>query len=233
MKIKNTIIFADGREFSIQLQINDDTLLIENQEVSPPPAWAKLEFQQCSNCPLSKQTSPFCPIAKNLSQLATNFTSLLSHEKVKCIVESHDRTVIKNTDIQSALFSMFGLIMASSGCPRMNFLKPMAYFHLPFASVDEHLVRSTSFYLLKQYFNKIAGKKFDIDLVGLKKHYEQLTVVNEGFAKRIGSIDVKDSNKNALVLLHSIGQMLSMEFDMNLETLQPIFSEAVTGPSEI
>ena len=37
--------------------------------------------------------------------------------------------------------------MALSGCPVLEQLKPMARFHLPFASVEETIYRAASMYL--------------------------------------------------------------------------------------
>ena len=122
-----------------------------------------------------------------------------------------------------ALFSMFGVIMATSGCPVMDFFKPMAKFHLPFASVEEHLVRSTSFYLLWQYFKNKKGDTPDLDLEKLNERYEAVKKVNLGISKRISHVAEKDADKNAIVLLCSIAELLSYEFTGNLSTIEYLF----------
>ena len=60
--------------------------------------------------------------------------------------------------------------MATSGCPHMDFFKPMARFHLPLANAEETVYRATSMYLLAQYFLQREGKEADMELEGLKKY---------------------------------------------------------------
>ena len=59
--------------------------------------------------------------------------------------------------MEIAIRSLIGLIMALSGCPHMEFFKPLARFHLPWASLEETTLRSASIYLLMQFF-KNPGK---------------------------------------------------------------------------
>lgn len=81
---------------------------------------------------------------------------------------TEDRAYLKVASLQEGLQGIFGLIMATSGCPHMDFLKPMARFHMPFSSSIETMVRTTSLYLLKQYFNLKDGKPADFLLKGLE-----------------------------------------------------------------
>ncbi len=54
------------------------------------------------------------------------------------------------TTAQQAMSSVLGLIMATAGCPWTDRLRPMARFHLPFASDAETLYRSISMFLLSR-----------------------------------------------------------------------------------
>ena len=40
-------------------------------------------------------------------------------------------------------------------------MKRMAYFHLPFATIEETVFRSVTTYLLKQYYKHVAGEETD------------------------------------------------------------------------
>ena len=55
---------------------------------------------------------------------------------------------MRETSAQQAMSSVLGLIMATSGCPWTDRLRPMARFHLPFASEAETLYRSVGMFLL-------------------------------------------------------------------------------------
>ena len=121
------------------------------------------------------------------------------------------------------LSAIFGVIMATSDCPIMNFLKPMARFHLPFSSVEETTVRTTSIYLLGQYFRYKDRSDIKKDFKTLENHYAQVRLVNEGIIKRISSVSKQDADKNAIVTLHSLSLFLSMEIDYSLSSLEYIF----------
>ena len=122
------------------------------------------------------------------------------------------------------LSAIFGVIMATSDCPIMNFLKPMARFHLPFSSVEETTARTASLYLLGRYFRYKDQPDTKIDFNPLENHYAQVRIVNEGIIKRISTISNQDADKNAIVTLHSLSLFLSMEIDYSLSSLEYIFT---------
>jgi len=122
------------------------------------------------------------------------------------------------------LSAIFGVIMATSDCPVMEFLKPMARFHLPFATIEETTVRTASMYLLAQYFKYKDQPGMRFDFKTLEKHYSRVQLVNEGLLARINSASSEDADKNAIVTLHSLSQFLSMEIDYSLSGLEYIFA---------
>ena len=74
--------------------------------------------------------------------------------------------------------------MATGGCPALAKLRPMARFHLPFATREETLFRSASAYLLGQYFLKERGEPHELGLEGLGALYEEIR--QRGFHWSIG-----------------------------------------------
>ena len=212
--------FPDGRTESLQVVPADP-----GKVQADLPPWTELGFQQCSNCPLSPSDSPRCPMAVRLVPLVELFGKLHSYDDVSAQVESEERTVIKRTSVQRVLRSLMGLLAASSDCPHVTFLKPMAHFHLPFSSREETIFRVASTYLLAQYFLRQQGMVDDSGLEGLKAHYRELQQVNAGMAKRIGAIRVEDGTINALVLLDLFAQSLPDSIDADLEELQPAFQK--------
>lgn len=191
------------------------------------PPWTELGFHQCSNCPLSAADTPRCPMAVRLVPLVALFEKVRSYDDVSAQVESDERTVTKRTSVQKVLRSLMGLLSASSDCPRIEFLKPMAHYHLPFSSREETVYRVVSTYLLAQYFLRQQGKPADAGLEGLKAHYRELQQVNQGMAARLGAIrhEQGDSSVNALVLLDLFAHSLPESIDADLEELTPAFQE--------
>lgn len=214
--------FPDGRTESLQVK---PAVQADNKAALPP--WTALGFHQCANCPLSPSDTAHCPMAVSLVPVVELFDKVRSYDDVAATVESEERTVTKRTSVQRVLRSLMGLLAASSDCPHIEFLKPMAHFHLPFSTQEETVYRVVSSYLLAQYFLRQQGKAADSGLGGLKAHYRQLQQVNARMAARLGAIKVKDgdSSVNALVLLDVFAQSLPESIDQALEELQPAFQE--------
>ena len=157
------------------------------------------------------------------ASFSDGFKDILSHKNCLVTCETADRTYSKRTSAMEGLTSVFGIIMATSDCPVMNFLKPMARFHLPFSSVEETTARSTSLYLLGQYFEYKKGRVNSFDFENLERNYARVQLVNEGLLERIRSLGNLDADKNAIITLHSLSQFLSMEVDFSLTTIAHLF----------
>src|ERR1017187_534969 len=121
--------FSDGTSESLSIAIDAATLRYVPGETTTPPSWTKLDHHQCEHCPLSPKEVAFCPVAVNLSQIENAFKSRTSFDEVDAVVRTAERHYQKKLPLQRALNSIFGLIMATSECPYMNFMRPMARFH--------------------------------------------------------------------------------------------------------
>ncbi|MDJ0782497.1 MAG: hypothetical protein QNJ22_11030 [Desulfosarcinaceae bacterium] len=207
--------------FTMTLNPHDLTL-VQPDDIAPAP-WTRLSKEQCACCPLAETDHPHCPVAVNLQDLVTAFKDRVSFDDciVRCVTPQ--RTYLKNTAVMDGLASIFGIVMATSGCPIMDFLKPMARFHLPFASIEETTMRSTSMFLLRQYFSHRDDPTRCFNFEPLENHYSRVQEVNEGLLARINSLGHNDADKNALVTLHSLSQFLSIEIDYSLEALADLF----------
>jgi hypothetical protein len=188
------------------------------------PDWVKLEYKQCTNCKLINKDYPYCPIALSLMNIIIKFQDIVSYQQVFVTVETKERIYKKWTTIHQGLSSLLGILMVTSGCPNMNMLRPMVRFHLPFASVEETIMRSVGSYLLAQYFRYKRGLNPDINLNGLLKAYEEIQVVNVGMAKRLSSISEKDANSNAIVLLDIFAKELPMTILARLKDVEYLYS---------
>ena len=191
--------------------------------------WAELQLHQCSHCPLSVNEHKYCPTARALGRVAKKFSDMKSFKETKVAVITPDRTYLKQTTTQEALQSIFGLIMATSGCPHLNFLKPMARFHLPFANLNETMVRILSFYILRQYFNHedksnaTLPQTFDFNLKPLSEAYEKVSIVNSQLIERLRSLGKGDADLNAVIILDAFASMLSFQISENFSELRPFF----------
>jgi len=221
------IELEDGQSTCFHITLDPLTLTMMPASPEPYPPWTQLSYQQCTCCPLSPKTHLYCPIAVNITELVDRFKDILSHKNCVVVCETVDRTYSKKTSAMEGLTSVFGIVMATSDCPVMNFLKPMARFHLPFSSVEETTARSTSLFLLSQYFEYKKGRVNSFDFDKLEKSYARVQLINEGLLSRIRSLGNRDADKNAIITLHSISQFLSMEMDFSLTAIAHLFERAI------
>ncbi len=234
---------GDVTEHCIRIDPVSFALIPEITETAKAYKWTHLEFKKCVHCPLKVEKFPNCPVAENIAAVADAYKEFKSYLQVKVEVVSKERVITKNLSLQEGVHSIFGLIMATSGCPHMSFLKPMARFHLPFSSYEETLIRVTSFYMLRQYLIWQKGGKGDFEMKNLEALYANVQKVNEGIINRIRSVTneevaedtakpaekpkVKgDANANSIVILDSYAQLLGMHFSSGLQEIEKYFPSA-------
>jgi len=217
--------------FSGDAETVDYTILLDARTVdhvfpmpSNPPDWTLLANDQCACCPLSTDEHRYCPVALSLVELIGVSNRLLSFTQVDARVEMPDRTILKQTTAQKVLSYLLGLHMATSGCPHMQVLKPMARFHQPFAAREESMFRAVATYLMGQYFLRNRGKACDMDLTGLQEAYTRIHAVNMGMAKRLRHISKGDANINAIVLLDLLAQDLPTAIRERMNEIEYLFT---------
>ena len=218
------------------VQFDADTLELVDDFPNVLPAWTKLDFHQCPNCFLTPDAHPHCPLAASLVDIVERFKGLISYSEIQVDVMTEERFITQDTTVQRGMSSLMGLLMATSGCSHMAFFKPMARFHLPFASTDETVYRATSMYLLAQYFLKKQGQHADLDLTGLRKIYYNIEVVNSAVAKRLRAATEADSAVNAIMLLDIFTKALPVVIEKSLDAIRYLFTsyimETSKGPTQ-
>jgi hypothetical protein len=187
------------------------------------PPWSMLKTSQCPNCPLDASLEPHCPAALNMVRLVERFDQLLSYDKTMVSVTTEERKIFSHTTVQRGICSLMGLLMATSRCPRTAFFKPMARFHLPFASTQETIWRATCCYLLSQYFRNGDGAVPDLSFEGLSTIYGEIQIVNKAFARRLRAACRQDSMVNAIILLDMFAKSMPTAIDDSLDEIRPLF----------
>jgi len=197
-----------------------------DRELPPPedcPDWTALVRHRCPNCPLDLDTNPICPPAADVAAVVESFSNDSSIDKVSVRVITDAREVVWRGDLQAALRSLVGLLMASSACPVLAELKAPARHHLPFSTSAETLYRVAGAYLLRQYFIARDGGEPDLALEGLRAIYDELAQLNVHFARRLRSAVNQDAGVNALASLFSLGHLVSFSVEDELADLRSLF----------
>ncbi len=224
--------FDNGTEKVFAVLLDAVTLELRSNKDLPKPEWTKLKYHQCEQCPLSDNVE-HCPIAVNLSNLVDTFKDSASFENTCVTVETTERSYIKQTSLQKGLSSLIGMIMTTSGCPVMDKLRPMARFHLPFATTVETFYRAVSMYLTAQFFVMQKGKKPDWELKNLLEIYKAISKVNRGISQRLSNASSKDANVNAVVILHAFGEVLPYVIENGLAEIEYLFTEYIKRTDDV
>ena len=207
-------VFDNGDVFETMITL-DEHLRLKTSLPAGKPDWARMENFRCPHCPLPEDTE-YCPLAIALPEQFSLFNRFPSYQAVKVSVHTPARDYQKETDLQSGVSSLMGILMVSSGCPIMGKLKPMLRFHLPFASLEETRVRALSIYLLAQYIKLRRSGEPDWDMTGLIKIYDDIRDLNMSVADKIRSLLKSDTGMNSLVILNNFANYISFTLDEKL-----------------
>jgi hypothetical protein len=215
---------TDGKQpWNYILEFDDNNNLVAHTNTDIKE-WTKLEYHQCAHCPLNISEHQQCPVARNLNDVVEDFKNVLSFTKYKVTVQTAERTYSKECSTQDGLKSIFGLIMACSGCPYLDWLNPLARFHLPFANLEETLFRTLSLQLLNDFLD---NQLTDANIIAQKisARYKNVETINRAFAKRIQYYCQKDADKNAISSLDVYVQMFDIFQEANFDVLRDYFKK--------
>ncbi|MVW76113.1 DUF6901 family protein [Pseudomonas xionganensis] len=219
MTIEYRITLDDNHQFSYGIEL-DRGYSVEAAKAAP--AWTRLEHQQCSNCPLSRDNFSHCPAAVDLHRVIEDFQGLPAFKKAQVWVRTPEREYSKQVSLEEGLRALLGVIMATSACPVLGKLRPMAQNHLPFANNQEFALRTVSLYLTRQYFNFREGRHADWELKGLVRMFQQLQLVNQAFWQRIHDTCEGDSNLKAFLTFFSMASSMTYSLETQLQKIRPL-----------
>jgi hypothetical protein len=210
----------DGSQKSLEFTFDAADFRLTNAPPAAPPFWTDLKFNQCANCPLNAAEHPSCPAALQMARAIEPLKALVSFDTVGVTVTQAERTIYAETTVQQAMSSVLGLIMATAGCPWTDRLRPMARFHLPFASEMETVYRSVCMFLLAR---ELTASSPAAGFTALEALYENLHVVNRDMSRRLGAATRTDPARNAIALLDAYTTLLPAALERSLEELKPLF----------
>lgn len=187
-------------------------------------SWTALDFHKCEHCPLDGAETPHCPFARAVSRFIHQFDAFYSYEGAVVEVITEQRTMVAQGAVQQGLSSLTGLVGATCGCPRLEFFRPMAHFHLPFASEAETLYRLFSSQLMRQFVQAGADGPALVSLDGLQDRCEEVSVVNRGMAERLRAAVSKDAVVNGIVILDTFNQAAPYVIAEKLAELGHLFA---------
>ena len=222
VKVRYEYKFDDGS--GVEFQVDADLMSSVQEEYSDHRyEWAELEFQKCDHCPLSSTEHKYCPAALSLTDIVEYFGTHPHHQQARCTVHVPGRTIRVTKGIQEAVAALIGLRLASSKCPILSQLKPMARFHEPFSYPYYTVYRATSMYLLGQFFNKRKGETPDWDLDKLTELYDAIGLVNMNISERLKAAKQLQNSPVSLMIFSVYSLSMTLLFEEHIEVLQGLF----------
>lgn len=223
--INYRFIHAESDVNEINVILDHKTLL--SHVNTPPeqwPEWTRTDFYPCNHCQ-SACHHTYCPIAVRLIEPISLFSKRISYEPVIVEVLTNDRFYRKEVDMQQGLSSLFGLLMATSGCPSMSVFRPMARYHLPFASFEETFFRIYGSYLMQQHLNGAFPQNRQVLVEGMNEVYRKVAEVNNGVMERMrkAHAHLADSSPNAVALLAAFSGLVPLTVSQQLDYLSRLF----------
>ena len=213
--------FDDAKQLQVQVDVERKFDIKKN--LAAAPEWTRLGNNQCSICPLNKNLFSHCPAALDLDKVIHQFQGIPAITKLNVMVKTPERDYSKQVSLEEGVRAMIGLIMATSACPVFSLLRPNARHHLPFASVDEFVLRAASLYLMRQYFVAQEGGQPDWAMTGLIRANEQLQLVNHAFWQRSMQAFQNDVNSKALLSFFTLSSNMSASLPNQLNKMKQVF----------
>jgi hypothetical protein len=188
------------------------------------PEWTRLELDKCPHCPLPDAPGAHCPAAADLVPIVERFSALSSIDKIDVHVVTPEYEARKHTDTQTALSALMGLIFATSACPILGRMLPLAHMHMPFANPTERVYRIVSMHLLGCF---LQGQSSGLD--GLDKFFADIELLNQAFCGRLNRALKRDAGINALLALHSRSMLASLSIKPEMENIRTWFQPTPRG----
>ncbi len=193
------------------------------------PEWTRLETDRCPHCPLPNAPGARCPAAADLVPLVERFSALSSIDRVDVRVVTSAFEARKHTDTQTALSALMGLVLATSACPILGRMRPLAHTHTPFATTGEQVYRIVSMHLMGRF---LRGEPEGLD--GLDEFFSDIDRLNHAFFGRLSRAVQRDAGINALLALHSRSTLASLTIETEIEKIRTWFQQTFTSdPAEI
>jgi hypothetical protein len=191
------------------------------------PEWTRLEADKCPHCPLANAPGARCPAAADLVPLVHRFSALSSIDRIDVLVVTPEYEASKRTDTQTALSALMGLVLATSACPILGRMRPLAHMHAPFATATQMVYRIVSMHLLGCF---LRGETVGLD--GLEGFFSDIERLNRAFFVRLNRAVQRDAGINALLALHSRSALAGMSIEAEMENIRAWFQPTLAGDSD-
>lgn len=224
-QIDYRITKPDNTCIHIPVQLDERGLRITDTAGGEPAEVAEYAGEDCISC---ERYYGHCKAERAIADVTATFDDLQSTDLVNTAVEIEGRTLHLESPAPRALASLMGLLMASSGCPRLLPFRAMAVFHQPFATPEENVVRAAGFWLIRSW---TQGIQLDGDAFASLQHaWSNLEEVNQHVSAKVLANTKNDAASNGIAYLDVLAKIGTFGLDSALDMLRPVLA-AQTQPA--
>ncbi|MGA1823120.1 MAG: DUF6901 family protein [bacterium] len=82
--IQYRFTLPDNTQETFDLQLDTQSLELQDDRPETLPEWTQLDYNQCPNCPLTIENHPCCPLAVSIVNIVNRFLAV-SYPMIRCI----------------------------------------------------------------------------------------------------------------------------------------------------
>jgi hypothetical protein len=212
-----------GTKIHIPIQL-DERGLKRNPEAAAdaPEMPAGVSEYMGEDCRACERHYRHCKAETAIVDVAERFDDLHSTDFITTEVTIEGRTVRLESPAPRALASLMGLLMASSGCPRLIPFRAMALFHQPFATAEENVVRAAGFWLIRCWTQGTTTE--ESPFTALQQVWDSLEDVNRHVGEKLLARTTSDAASNGIAFLDVLAKMGTLGLDSALDMLRPVLT---------
>lgn len=203
-----------GTVFPISVVLDAQGL---NDKCARPVNLAAEPGIECEDCEVRHG---ICVAEASLRDVVLAFGELQSTEILRAEVDTDGRRVSIEAPAARVLGSLMGLLMASSGCPRLIPFRAMALFHQPFSTPEETAIRAASFTLMRAWAQSRLHPEYTFD--ELLVIWESLESVNRHVWRKILAQADSDAAVNGIAFLDALAKLGALGLESALEAINPV-----------
>jgi hypothetical protein len=211
-----------GTEIHIPIQLDERGLKRSDEERAGLEAPSGASEYMGADCRACERHYGRCKAETAIVDVAERFDDLHSTDRITTEVTIEGRTVSLESPAPRALASLMGLLMASSGCPRLIPFRAMALFHQPFATAEENVVRAAGFWLIRCWTQGTTTD--ESPFTALQEVWDSLEDVNRHVGEKLLARTSSDAASNGIAFLDVLAKMGTLGLDSALDMLRPVLT---------
>jgi hypothetical protein len=222
LRVNYRIERKTGEVLDFDLRLDEHGLLEDLPDTGPE--WTRIDGNRCLGC---KSLCKYCRASIAIVPVVEACLTIDSLEVVHTRVTMGQRITEVRGPISQPIASLMGLCMAASGCSTTAPFRAMAVYHLPFATLEETVIRAAGFALLGHWAHGTLAD--ENPFARLTEAWSELEEMNMRIGRRLQSCCETDATLNGLINLDMFAKSGGFGLESALKALRPALLATESG----